>query len=248
MLLPDQNAAVHKAWLYRLLSEIYDDPILAGVLFFKGGTCAAMLSWLDRFSVDLDFDYGGTLQAMPAVRRAFEQTFKKLGLIIKDASKKMPQYFLRYPAGKDLRNTIKIDTNFPVPNENIYESYHLPDIDRVITCQTKETMFANKLVALIDRYEKREAIAGRDLYDIHHFFLRGFRYNEEVIKARRKIKSVVAFFGELIEFVEKHITQAIIDQDLNTLLAPEQFRRIRTHLKRETLMFLRDELMRVKQK
>ncbi len=248
MLLPNQNAATHKAWLYRLLSKIYDKSALASVLLFKGGTCAAMLGWLDRFSVDLDFDYSGTSKELPAVRHALEQIFKELGLAIKDASKKTPQYFLRYPAEKNSRNTIKIDVAFPVPKANIYRPYHFSDIDRVITCQTPETMFANKLIALIDRYEKREVIAGRDLYDIHHFFLREFRYNEEVIKERRNVRNIAPFFAKLIEFVDVHITQGTIDQGLNVLLAPVQFRRIRTHLKAETLMFLRDELARLNSK
>ncbi len=50
---------IHKAWLYRVLEGIASDKYLPSVLYFKGGTCASMLGWLDRFSVDLDFDYGG---------------------------------------------------------------------------------------------------------------------------------------------------------------------------------------------
>ncbi len=205
-----------------------------------------MLSWLDRFSIDLDFDYVGTPAKMPATRRALERIFRDVGLEIKDASKKTPQYFLRYPlATQSSRNTIKIDVTFPPVKANTYQPYHLLDIDRVITCETKETMFANKLVALIERYELREAIAGRDVYDIHHFFLQGFRYNTKVIQERRKIKNVEVFFRRLIDFVDTRVTSTIIEQDLNVLLAPEQFRRIRTHLKRETIMFLTDELKRI---
>lgn len=59
MLLPDSKQAIHKAWLYRLLAAIYDNQTLSGLLYFKGGTCAAMLGWLDRFSIDLDFDFVG---------------------------------------------------------------------------------------------------------------------------------------------------------------------------------------------
>lgn len=248
MLLPNPNDAVHKAWLYRVLSRIYDTPVLATVLYFKGGTCAAMLEWLDRFSVDLDFDYVGARNDIDKTRIIMKQIFTELGLEIKDASKKAPQYFLRYPAGKNARNTIKIDTTFPPPKSNIYKAQHLSEIDRTITCQTKKTMFANKLVALIERHELREAIASRDLYDIHHFFLQGFRYNAEVIKERRKIKDIGVFFKELVAFVDKHITQKVIDQDLNVLMPPDQFRRIRTHLKREALLFLRDELTRITSK
>lgn len=246
MMLPNPNDAVHKAWLYRILSRIYDTPALANILYFKGGSCAAMLGWLDRFSVDLDFDYVGKASDLTMTRSMLEQIWTALGLEIKDDSKKALQYFLRYPTPKGQRNTIKIDTTFPPPKSNVYKAQHLPDIDRTATCQTKETMFANKLVALIERFELREAIAGRDLYDIHHFFLQGFRYHKEVIFERRKITNIAVFLRQLTEFVDTHITQQVIDQDLNVLMPPEQFRRIRTHLKRETLMFLRDELARIK--
>lgn len=235
---------MHKAWLYRILETIYDDATLAQALYFKGGTCAAILGWLDRFSVDLDFDYVGTRQEVAGVRKVLERIFEKLGLEVKDASKKAPQYFLRYPAGKNERNTLKIDTTFPPPKSNRYQLVRCTEIHRIVTCQTKETMFANKLVAFIERNEQREAIAGRDLYDIHHFFLQGFRYEEAVIIERRST-TVSAFFRELINFTEKKITQRIIDQDLNILLPPVPFKRLRGILKRETLMFLRSELARL---
>lgn len=47
---------INKSYLHRLLAEIVDQPTLGQSLAFKGGTCAAMLGYLDRFSVDLDFD------------------------------------------------------------------------------------------------------------------------------------------------------------------------------------------------
>ena len=253
MILPHKKDAIHKAWLYRLLSAIYDNPVLAEQLYFKGGTCAAMLGWLDRFSVDLDFDCkaktfarggqgGGVLQ----VQKEMESVFADLGLVIKDKSKNAPQYFLRYPAEENVRNTIKIDATMPPPKANIYQTVLLSDIDRIVPCQTKETMFANKLVALIDRFEKHESIAGRDLYDIHHFFMKGFSYTKEVVVERRKTTAPV-FLKELIDFVEKRITETVITQDLSALLAHDKFQKIRKVLKAETLMFLRDELHRARE-
>lgn len=245
MILPNPKEAIHKAWLYRLLSSIYDNQALANSLYFKGGTCAAMLGWLDRFSVDLDFDYVAAKENLKTVGRELESVFKKLGLEAKDKSQAAPQYFLSYPAKKNARNTIKIDTTFPPPKANAYEAKRLVDIDRIANCQTKETMFANKLVALIDRWEKNNSIAGRDLYDIHYFFLNGFRYNEEVIAERRK-SDLIYFFEELVIFIEKRINQTIINQDINFLLPPDKFKKIREALKPEVLMFLRDEIERLK--
>lgn len=247
MILPNPKDATHKAWLYRLLAEIYDNSLLANSLYFKGGTCAAMLGYLDRFSVDLDFDFVGEIEDVKKIQKQLEKVFQKLDLEIKDQSKKVPQYFLKYPTKENEKNTLKLDVSFPPIKANQYEPKEFTDIDRIINCQTVETMFANKLVALIDRYEKNESIAGRDVYDIHHFFLQGYRYNEAVIKERKKT-SVLKFFQELAIFAEEKITEKIINQDLNILLTPEKFQKIRKILKRETLMFLRDEIARLESK
>ena len=75
MILPNQKDAVHKAWLYRLLSEIYKAAWLADKLYFKGGTCAAMLGYLDRFSVDLDFDFVGNAGKIPAAEKNLGHIF-----------------------------------------------------------------------------------------------------------------------------------------------------------------------------
>jgi len=239
MFLPDSKSAIHKAWLYRLLGAIYDSQILAGHLYFKGGTCAAMLGWLDRFSIDLDFDFIGQDREIKTVKKELEKIFTELGLTISDRSKKVPQYFLKYqtPAGE--RNTIKIDITYPPPKANVYQPYHFDDIDRIIYCQTIETMFANKLVAVLDRWEKNKAIAARDLYDIHHFFMNGYGYEQAVIVERRK-QTAGQHLKELRKFIDKKVSQSLIDQDFNHLLAPDKFQKIRKVLKNEVLMFLRD--------
>ncbi|KKR21247.1 MAG: hypothetical protein UT50_C0010G0015 [Candidatus Moranbacteria bacterium GW2011_GWA2_39_41] len=244
MITPRIQDAKHKAWLFRLLSAIFDDAYLSSVLYFKGGTCAAMRGFLDRFSVDLDFDYLGEKEDITKTQKEIEKIFAKLGLEIKDKSRNVPQYFLKYDAPLGERNTLKIDISFPPPKTNQYESVRIVEIDRVINCQTVETMFANKLVALIERYERNGSIAGRDLYDIHYFFMQGFQYDEKVIQERRQQKPV-DFIGILIEFIKKEITQTIIDQDINMLVDPKKFQQIRKILKQETLVFLQDELNRL---
>ena len=131
-----------------------------------------------------------------------------------------------------------------MPKANEYRPVSLKDIDRVVYCQSKETMFANKLVALIERHEQRSSIAGRDLYDIHHFFMQGFGYNQAIIKERRRV-GLDSFFNDLIGFVKKNITQKVIDQDLNVLLPPDRFRALRKNIKQESLVFLQDEQRRL---
>ncbi len=229
---------LHKAWMYKILSAIYSDAHLAQNLYFKGGTCASMLGYLDRFSVDLDMDFVGKVEDISVVREKLEKIWVELGLEIKDQSKNTIQYFLKYPNATGDRNTLAIDAVFPVPKANIYEVKKFIDIDRTIICQSKETMFANKLVAVLDRFAKHGAIAGRDIYDIQHFFSQNFSFNEAVIMERTG-KKTRDFLIELIAFIEKHITETILTQDLNNLLDADQLRKIRKSLKQNTLIFLK---------
>jgi len=246
MILPNQKDAIHKVWLYRILTAICDDRELSAKLYFKGGTCAALRGWLNRFSIDLDFDYVGQKRALAKTKRNLEKIFKQLGLEVKDQSAKVPQYFLKYrPSQGSERNTVKIDITMPPPRANKYEPVRLQDIDRIIHCQTAETMFANKLVALIDRHEKHQAIAGRDVYDIHYFFINNFQYDREVIIERRQNKDLKKFFNDLIKLIETKVTETTIAQDLNMLLPYKEFQKIRKTLKQEVLIFLRDELQRI---
>lgn len=245
MLIPRKEDAIHKAWLLRLLTAICEHPMLSQNLGFKGGTCAAMRGFLERFSIDLDFDLLADAKKIPTIRGALENIFIDLDLIIKDKSVKVPQYFMKYPSSDpQKRNTIKIDISFPPPKANRYEMVRLPEVDRVVKCQTVETMVANKLVALIGRYEHTGKIAGRDIFDVHHFLLQGYPYSKEIILELRKV-SIHHFFSQLIRFVDEHVNSTIIDQDLNHLLPYEEFKAIRKILKSETLVLLKDELKRV---
>lgn len=241
-MLPDKKDALHKAWLLRILLCIADDALLPSVLYFKGGTCASMLGWLDRFSVDLDFDYAGNEKQIPTTRAALERIVADLGLTIKDTSKKGIQYFLRYDA--EGRNTLKIDTSFPLLSANTYAPERLPEIDRILTCQTRETMFAQKLLALMGRQEAHGTIAGRDIYDVHFFFLQGYTYAPAVIEKGSGM-TTKDFFSKLLAFVEKKITDKMLSEDLNYLLPLQKFQQMRKVLKREVLTMIHDEIQRL---
>lgn len=242
MLIPRPSDAVHRAWLLRLLSAIVDDRQLMTMMRFKGGTCAAMRNLLDRFSVDLDFDLL-SMEQISVARGRLETIFSKLQLTIKDQSKTVPQYFLRYNAAPAAgrRNTIALDITVPPSKANEYETVRLADIDRFVPCQTTATMVANKLVTPLDRFAKHRTIAGRDIYDIHHFLFHGLPWNATVIEERTGM-SLKKFLRVLYGFIDEHVTQTVIDQDLNILLPIAQFRRIRHVLKAETLSLLRQHV------
>ena len=230
---------IHKSYLHRLLIEIVDQPLMAQTLAFKGGTCAAMLGYLDRFSVDLDFDVLKNADEA-ALRKTFHLVFNQLGFSVTLEFDKVLFFQLRYPTGPGKRNTLKISASNIRVETNQYKVQYFPEIDRLINSQTIETMFANKLVALTDRYTQHKTIAGRDIYDIHHFFIQGYSYNGEVIRERTGMDPR-EYFVEMILFIKKHVIQTIINEDLNSLLSNRKFQQVRKILIPETLSMLERE-------
>jgi hypothetical protein len=107
--------------------------------------------------------------------------------------------------------------------------------------QTLETMVANKLVAVTDRYQQHRTIAGRDIYDIHYFLVHGYGYHAPVISERTGL-TVKDYFQNLIDFIKGKVTETIINEDLNTLLPPKHFQQIRKILIPETVSLLIREL------
>lgn len=199
-----------------------------------------MLGYLDRFSVDLDFDLSERADKK-FFRKKLHRIFKTLGLDIKDESKNALQFFLKYPTEDKTRNTIKLEVLDNFYKTNKYKAFYLSDIERTAICQTIETMFSHKLVSPIDRKKKGGGIAGRDIYDIHYFFSQGYKYHAEIIKERRGI-SLLEHLRELRDFVEKEVTKKTIDEDLNALLEYKRFNLIRKYLKEETLRFIDGEI------
>jgi len=182
----DNNPAagrVSQITTVKTLTEIADDLFLSQELFFKGGTCASMLGYLDRFSVDLDFDLKEE-KTSRKIRDSLKNVFENLNLEIKDENPKALEFLLRYKAPEKERSSLRVDVVGLNYKGNRYEPKLLPEINRVMVCQTKETMFSHKLVAVTERFAKHNSIAGRDIYDIHYFFLNGVRYIPELIKER----------------------------------------------------------------
>jgi hypothetical protein len=123
---------IHKSYLNRLLIEIIDRPALSQTLAFKGGTCAAMLGYLDRFSVDLDFDIlKGADEG--ALRDEFHQVFDHLDLKVTLAFDKALFFQLRYPSVPGKRSTLTVSASSVHVKANQYKAQYLPEIDRFMT-------------------------------------------------------------------------------------------------------------------
>lgn len=244
MILPQPSDAIHRMQLYRCLTAMLDDSFVSQKVFFKGGTCASMLGYLDRNSIDLDFDLK-EIGNKKELGKRLKVIFADLDFEVKEKSRKELFFVLKYGSQKGSRNTIKLGITPIGTGSNKYGIFYLAEIDRYANCQTVETMFSHKLVSLTDRFKKYKMIAGRDLYDIHHFFLQGYGYIKEIIEERTG-KKLIEYFRELVSFIDKKITDTVISEDLNYLLPDERFRKIRKTLKRETLMFITGEIDRLK--
>lgn len=232
-----QEDLLHKFQLLKLLTGVVDNPILSQNIYFKGGTAATMQGLLDRFSVDLDFDLKSGADTVQ-LQHEFEKVFEDVDLKIENDNKKNIFYSLKYKSPVNDRNTIKLSVYEDIVKANDYKPVFLPEIDRLVNCQTIETMFANKLVAPIDRFQKHKDIAGRDIYDIYYFFSQGYRFKKEIIEERMKI-DVDSYIKMLIDFIEKEINETVITQDLSNLLPNDKFQKIRKTLKQEVLIFLK---------
>ena len=237
MKIPRKTEIPHKLAMYKLLDALLANPLTATSLYFKGGTCAAMLGYLDRFSVDLDFDLLDTSQR-DTLRDEIHKIVDKLGFEIKDESKNHLQFFLKYRDVENQRNTLKLEISDIVSKENVYKKLHLIELDRYCQAQTIETMFANKLVALKARWEEGKSIAARDLYDIYYFFNQGHNINSKVIEDLRS-KSLQDYSLELVDFIQIHITDKLLLEDLNPLMDATKLKKILPHIKDQTILALK---------
>lgn len=231
--------AFHRAQLYRMLIYILDEPYVSRNTYFKGGSCAAMLGWLNRFSVDLDFDLSHKADKKE-IGRKLQKIFRELDFTAARQSRIGLLYVIKYPSTFK-RNSLKLSIIDNPYKSNVYDDFFLPDIDRFARCQTRETMFAHKLISLTDRYEKYNTVAGRDLYDIHHFFSRGFTFEDKIIFERTKLKTP-DYLIKLKKFIKNKINERTISQDLATLLPPPVYKQVRRTLKAETMSYLENEI------
>lgn len=225
----------HRAIMLRILNAFFNNQLIKENLAFKGGSAASMAGFLDRFSVDLDFDLLNKKNKIK-VEKKIKDIVKNLNFSIKKTSKKELFFIVKYPSAF-LRNSLKISVVDEYPKSNDYQQIFFPELNQFIYCQSIETMFANKLVVITDRYQKYKQLAGRDLYDLHYFFSHGYDFKKEIIQERLKI-TWQEYFKNLIDFIKKNFNQKIIDEDLNFLLPPEKFRAIRKSLINEVLFFL----------
>jgi len=107
MILPKKEDVFHKIQLYRLLIALLDSDLLSKLIYFKGGTAASMLGFLDRFSIDLDFDIKKG-SVVKIADKELRQIFQNLDFEVDKKSSQTLYYVLKYKNKLGLRNLIKL--------------------------------------------------------------------------------------------------------------------------------------------
>ena len=100
---------------------------------------------------------------------------------------------------------------------------------------TPDCIFANKLVALSERFYPR------DLYDIYFFFREKFPINESLITERTGL-SLTKFLKELIKEIPMHFTETTILTGLGEVLTDKQKAWAKKHLIHETVKLVQNHL------
>ncbi len=180
------NREKHRLIMFNIVKDIFNSDMWR-YFAFKWWTACYFLYWLDRFSTDLDFDL---IKDIEWVDDFIESVLKKYWTV-----KKWNKLILSY---WDIDMNIKIDINRNIWKSNKYEIVNFYWTD--IRVQDKSTIFANKLVALLERN------TNRDIYDVYFFFQNMFDINEDIILERTQdnLKSLLILIEKKLNSLAKN--------------------------------------------
>jgi len=221
------DANKHRSIMIQILKDIYTDTTIGPVLGFKGGTAAYLFYDLNRFSIDLDFDLLDQSKE--------DYVFEKIGVILekygifRDKQKKRHTLFFMISYEESLQN-IKVEIN---RREFLskYETRILLGISMLV--MIKDDMFANKLLAMVDRIGK----TNRDIFDVWFFFKNNWDFNREIIE-RQSGMSSSDFLQKAINVLDA-MSDSNILAGLGELLDEKQKAWVKKYLKNDTLFLLR---------
>lgn len=224
------NYAKHKNILFQILKDIYSDATLAPHLGFKGGTAALLCYGLNRDSVDLDFDLLDQSKEQEVYQK-LQKIAAKYGRVL---DSRIKRFNLVMVIAYDLRSqNIKIEVN----RRDFGSRYKFETLLGVSTLvMVQEDMFANKLMAMVERMGK----TSRDIYDVWFFLEHHWSINKEIIHKRTTL-SFQQLFEKCIEQLEKMDNRHILD-GLGELLTESQKDWCRAKLRTDTIFLLKARL------
>lgn len=221
------NMSLHRNVLLQILKDIYSDVSIGPKLGFKGGTAAYLCYGLGRFSVDLDFDLLDE-SASEVISEKIKNIIKNYGTIKESYDKRYTLFFL-LSYQHELHN-IKIE----ISKRNFGSAYHMESYLGVpLRVMNKEDVFANKMVALIER----EGKTNRDIYDVWFFLKNQWPINKNIVEFRTKISYKNAVL-KCIALIEKKSDRGILS-GIGELLDEKQKQWAKQNLKREVIFLLK---------
>lgn len=221
----------HYYYLYNILTDTFRDTQIAPYLVFKGGTALMFFYDLPRFSIDLDFTLIDKSKETIVYER-IEAIVSQYGkLHDTNLGSFGPKVVLNYGLG---------EWNLKVEVSNRYwgEQHDIFSLGGVsINVMRIEDMYANKLVALIER----DGVANRDIFDIYFFEKNMVSPNEEIIQNRRGV-SLSGHLEEAISLLKSYPNTRILS-GLGDLLEPTDKLWVKNNLLKETINKLEVRLL-----
>lgn len=206
----------HRAQMFKILHVLYSSKY-GHLLWFKGGTALYFFYNLPRFSVDCDFDLIQELDKNQ-LKKLKSDLFLYLQDVLPECIIKTSgtsDYSIRYIVQYGGDKTIKIEIS-PKIYTNQYEMKQLQGLK--IQVMKVEWMFAHKLCAFISRYQQRDIIANRDLFDIRYLFKKIiFPYQPIIIQRFSKMLGKEVNIQESIQYIIDFIHQHQKDIQKNIL-------------------------------
>jgi len=213
----------------KLLNAIFTNEI-GKLLTFKWGTLAYLKHDLDRFSTDIDLDILDVTQEEKIIKQMREILVRYGDIKNETLGKTLHRWIFRY---NQEEMNIKVELNKRVWKNNAYEIHNIADTS--ILCMTKDCIFANKLVALSERFYSR------DLYDVYFFFRDKFPINEALIQERTGLSTKV-LLQKLVKELPTKFTENSILTGLGEVLDDKQKVWVKKHLLIETIKEIKKSL------
>lgn len=208
----------------RILATIFSGPYKDSIAF-KWGTLAYLHYGLPRFSTDIDLDLLDI-----SVEQSFidymDTALLTLGSVEKRVWKNLHRRRFRYDSNARI---IKIELNKRENTYNVYETVRIDTMD--IQCQNCSSMVSNKLLALGERWYNR------DLYDIHYFLSKWYRFDEKIVYDGTH-KTLAERINYIITDIPEHFNETSVLHQLGEVLDVKQKPRVKTHLVTETTKLL----------
>lgn len=203
------DVTIHENYMKKILHWIFGSKV-GDSLWFKWWTLSYFCYNLDRFSTDIDIDIidlDKEKEVVEIVRGILHELWDVKNETL---GKTLHRRIFRYD---EKSMNIKVELNKRIRKANTYD---IQNIDWMkIRCMSPDSIFANKLVALYERFKNR------DLYDVNFFLKNRFPLNEGII-IERTWKNKKDLVKELIKVLPDHYKKNNVLADIWEVLTDEQ--------------------------